>query len=215
MARALESVVAFYNKRRTREQFIKEGEGAQMDAHLLSLLLRRRGAAPASRAGLQPSLIAAGLWRHQSPIKDYSLTTLGKKLIKIGAKVGAVAVTPRSRWRGSAFRGPVCGHPTDNRRVTVPADQRELCFYPVLGLHQREKCALRIENSAVAGRASTVPASRCALSGPPGLFATAPPSRRHKLRGSLEPNRGPSGESQLYSGREGKCACAARHRVSV
>jgi hypothetical protein len=39
------------------------------------------------------------------PIKDWSLTTLKEKLIKIGAKVVSHAVTPRSSWRRWPFHG--------------------------------------------------------------------------------------------------------------
>ena len=37
------------------------------------------------------------------PIKDWSLTTLKEKLIKIGAKVSATAVMSPSRWPRSPF----------------------------------------------------------------------------------------------------------------
>ena len=39
------------------------------------------------------------------PIKDWSLTTLQEKLIKIGTKVVSMAVTSPSRWRKSPSHG--------------------------------------------------------------------------------------------------------------
>lgn len=54
MARRAENVIAFYNKRGTCEQWIKEGKGAQMDTAFLPLLRCQRRAPPASCARLQP-----------------------------------------------------------------------------------------------------------------------------------------------------------------
>jgi len=54
MSRPAERVVVFYNKRGTCEQWIKEGKGDQVDAAVVPDVRRQRGAAPASRACLQP-----------------------------------------------------------------------------------------------------------------------------------------------------------------
>ncbi len=54
LSRPAERVVAFYNRRGTCEQWIKEGKGDQVDAAVVPDVRRQRGAAPASRACLQP-----------------------------------------------------------------------------------------------------------------------------------------------------------------
>ncbi len=57
-----------------------------MDPAIMPLALRRRGAASASCARLQSRQPPAHAG-HPEPIKDWSLTSLREKLIKIGAKV--------------------------------------------------------------------------------------------------------------------------------
>jgi len=52
MSRPVERVVAFYSKRGTCDQWIKEGKGAIK--WVVTNVRRQRGAAPASRARLQP-----------------------------------------------------------------------------------------------------------------------------------------------------------------
>jgi hypothetical protein len=87
MARPAENVVAFYNKRGTCEQWIKEGKGAIKWTRLSC----RSFAANAVR--LQLHALACNLGNFlrtlatPEPIKDWSLTSLKEKLIKIGAKV--------------------------------------------------------------------------------------------------------------------------------
>jgi hypothetical protein len=87
MTRPVERVVAFYNKRGTCEQWIKEGKGAIKWTRLSC----RTFAANAVR--LQLHALAHNLGNFlrtlatPEPIKDWSLTTLKDKLIKIGAKV--------------------------------------------------------------------------------------------------------------------------------
>jgi hypothetical protein len=87
MARSPENVVAFYNKRGTCEQWIKEGKGAIKWTRLSC----RSFASNAVR--LQPHALAYNLGNFlrtlatPEPIKDWSLTSLMEKLIKIGAKV--------------------------------------------------------------------------------------------------------------------------------
>jgi hypothetical protein len=73
MSGPAERVVAFYNKRGTCEQWIKEGKGAIKWTRLSC----RTFAANAVRLQLATP----------EPIKDWSLMTLKDKLIKIGAKV--------------------------------------------------------------------------------------------------------------------------------
>src|SRR5262249_7296495 len=58
----------------------------QVDATVVPNVRRQRGAAPASCARLQPGNFLRTLATPE-PIKDWSLTTLKDKLIKIGAKV--------------------------------------------------------------------------------------------------------------------------------
>jgi Transposase DDE domain group 1 len=87
MARPAENVVAFYNKRGTCEQWIKEGKGAIKWTRLSC----RSFAANAVR--LQLHALAYNLCNFlrtlatPEPIKDWSLTSLKEKLIKIGAKI--------------------------------------------------------------------------------------------------------------------------------
>jgi hypothetical protein len=86
-ARSAERVVAFYNKRGTCEQWIREGKAA-INWMRLSC---RTFAANAVR--LQLNALAYNLGNFlrtlatPEPIKDWSLTSLKEKLIKIGAKV--------------------------------------------------------------------------------------------------------------------------------
>src|SRR5262249_12270244 len=87
MTRPAERVVAFYNKRGTCEQWIKEGKGAIKWTRLSC----RTFAANAVRLQLHALAYNLGnLLRTLAtlePIKDWSLTSLKHKLIKIGAKV--------------------------------------------------------------------------------------------------------------------------------
>jgi hypothetical protein len=87
MARRAESVVGFYNKRGTCEQYIKEGKGAIKWTRLSC----RSFAANAVRLQLHALAYNLGNFLRTlatpEPIKDWTLTTLKEKLIKIGAKV--------------------------------------------------------------------------------------------------------------------------------
>jgi hypothetical protein len=87
MARAAENVVAFYNKRGRCEQWIKEGKGAIKWTRLSC----RTFAANAVRLQLHALAYNLGNFLRTlatpEPIKDWSLTSLKEKLIKIGAKV--------------------------------------------------------------------------------------------------------------------------------
>ena len=85
--RPAERVVAFYNKRGTCEQWIKEGKGAIKWTRLSC----RSFAANAVRLQLHALAYNLGNFLRTlatpEPIKDWSLTSLKEKLIKIGAKV--------------------------------------------------------------------------------------------------------------------------------
>ena len=85
--RPAENVVAFYKKRGTCEQWIKEGKGAIKWTRLSG----RSFAANAVRLQLHALAYNLGNFLHTlatpEPIKDWSLTTLKERLIKIGAKI--------------------------------------------------------------------------------------------------------------------------------
>jgi hypothetical protein len=81
------SVVAFYNQRGTAEQWIKEGKGAIKWTRLSCRLFSGN----AVRLQLHPLAYNLGKFLRTlatpEAIKDWSLTSLREKLIKIGAKV--------------------------------------------------------------------------------------------------------------------------------
>ena len=87
LARPAERVVAFYNHRGTCEQYIKEGKGAIKWTRLSC----RSFAANAVRLQLHALAYNLGNFMRTlalpEPIRDWSLTSLREKLIKIGAKV--------------------------------------------------------------------------------------------------------------------------------
>jgi hypothetical protein len=87
LSRPAERVVAFYNKRGTCEQWIKEGKGA-----IKWTRLSRRSFA-ANTVRLQLHALAYNLANFMrtlalpEAVKQWSLTSLREKLVKIGAKV--------------------------------------------------------------------------------------------------------------------------------
>ena len=87
LARPAANVVAFYNKRGTCEQWIKEGKGAIRWTRLSC----RSFAANAVRLQLHALAYNLGNFLRTlatpEPIKDWSLTSLREKLIKIGARL--------------------------------------------------------------------------------------------------------------------------------
>jgi Transposase DDE domain group 1 len=87
LSRSAERVVAFYNKRGAAEQWIKEGKAAIKWTRLSC----RSFAANAVRLQLHALAYNLGNFLRTlatpEPIKDWSLTSLKEKLIKIGAKV--------------------------------------------------------------------------------------------------------------------------------
>jgi hypothetical protein len=87
MSRLAKNVVAFYNHRGTAEQWIKEGKGAIKWRRLSC----RSFSANAVRLRLHALACYLGNFLRTlatpKPIKDWSLTSLKGKLIKIGANV--------------------------------------------------------------------------------------------------------------------------------
>ncbi|MGH6891281.1 MAG: IS1380 family transposase, partial [Dongiaceae bacterium] len=87
LSRPAERVVAFYNQRGTAEQWIKEGKNAMKWTRLSCCSF----AANAVRLQLHALAYNLGNFLRTlatpEPIKDWSLTSLKEKLIKIGAKV--------------------------------------------------------------------------------------------------------------------------------
>ena len=87
LSRPAENIVAFYNQRGTCEQWIKEGKGAIRWTRLSCRLFS------ANAVRLQLHALAYNLGNFLrnlatlEPIKDWSLTSLKEKLIKIDAKV--------------------------------------------------------------------------------------------------------------------------------
>jgi hypothetical protein len=87
MTRPAERVIAFYNQRGTAKQWIKEGK----NAIIWSRLSCRRFAANAAR--LQLHAMAYNLANFlrtlalPNEVKQWSMTTLRNRLVKIGAKV--------------------------------------------------------------------------------------------------------------------------------
>jgi Transposase DDE domain group 1 len=94
MSRPAERVVAFYNKRGRAEQWIKEGKGAIKWTRLSC----RTFAANAVRLQLHALAYNLGNFLRTlatpEPIKDWSLSSLKEKLIKIGAKVVSHGLSP-------------------------------------------------------------------------------------------------------------------------
>ena len=87
LSRPAERVVAFYNQRGTSEHWIKEGKGAIKWTRLSC----RTFAANAVRLQLHALAYNLGNFLRTlatpEPIKEWSLTSLREKLIKIGAKL--------------------------------------------------------------------------------------------------------------------------------
>jgi hypothetical protein len=91
-----ERVVAFFNKRGTREQWIKEGNGASKWTRLSCCSF----AANAVRLQLHALAYNLGNFLRTlatpEPIKDWSLSSLKEDLIKIGAKPDALVAVRTS-----------------------------------------------------------------------------------------------------------------------
>ena len=110
------STFAFYNKRGTCEQWIKEGKGAIGWTRLSCRLF----AANAVRLQLHALAYNLGNFLRTlatpEPIQDWSLTSLKEKLIKIGAKIVshgrdvAFQMAVARRLDPAAQARPACGH---------------------------------------------------------------------------------------------------------
>ena len=87
MVRQAENIVAFYNKRGTCEQWIKEGKARSNGRGFhVARSPPTRSAFSSTRSPYNLGNFLRTLATPE-PIKDWSLTSLKKKLIKIGAKV--------------------------------------------------------------------------------------------------------------------------------
>lgn len=105
LSRPAERVVAFYNRRGTAEQWIKEGKGAIKWTRLSC----RTFAANAVRLQLHALAYNFGNFLRTlatpEPIKDWSLTSLREKLIRSAPGWSAMAATSPSRWPRSPCQG--------------------------------------------------------------------------------------------------------------
>jgi hypothetical protein len=117
MARRAESVVGFCNKRGTCEQYIKERKGAIKWTRLSC----RSFAAHAARFQLHALAYNLGNFLRPlatpEPMRDWSLTTLKEKLIKIQDRREGGAPRPLCRLPDGGGRGsesPVRGHLEDD-----------------------------------------------------------------------------------------------------
>ena len=122
MSRPAENVVAFYNKRGTCEQWIKEGKGAIKWTRLSC----RSFAANAVRLQLHALAYNLGNFLRTlatpEPIKDWSLTTLKGEVDQDWREVvPAMAATSRSRWPRLPFRKSVRQHSAADCGVTTAA----------------------------------------------------------------------------------------------
>jgi hypothetical protein len=135
-------VVAFYNKRGTCEQWIKEGKGAINWTRLSC----RTFAANAVRLQLHALAYNLGNFLRTlatpEPIKDWSLTSLKEKLIKIGAKVVS---QPRSLSRLPNGRGrhSTAGVPGDSAADRGTAAPRSSMRRPCSCVHHQTTGGVR------------------------------------------------------------------------
>jgi hypothetical protein len=123
MARRAENVVGF-NKRGTCEQYIKEGKGA------IKWTRRSCRSFAANAVRLQLHALAYNVGNFlrtlatPEPIKDWTLTTLKEKLIKIGARVVSHArYLAFQMAEGRHCTRPVRGHLADDRELRLPPVQ--------------------------------------------------------------------------------------------
>ena len=87
MSRPAENVVAFYNKSGTCEQWIKEGKGAIKWTRLSCRTFAANAVWPQLHALAYNLGNFLRILAMPEPIKDWSLTSLKEKLIKIGTKL--------------------------------------------------------------------------------------------------------------------------------
>ena len=121
MARRAENVVAFYNKRGTCEQWIKEGKGAIKWTRLSC----RSFAANAVRLQLHALAYNLGNFLRTlatpEPIKDWSLTSLKEKLIKWGEGHQPRPLCRLPDGRGRHSEKSVRRHSMADRRTAADA----------------------------------------------------------------------------------------------
>jgi hypothetical protein len=136
MARADESVVAFYNKRATCERYCKEGKGTIN----WTRLSWRSFAANAVRLQLHALAYNLGNFPRTpatpEPIKDWTLTTLKEKLIRSARRSSITHATSSSRWRKSPATRPLRGHLADDHGAAVAA----------LGVHGMENSRVMVSS---------------------------------------------------------------------
>ena len=151
MSRPAERVVAFYNKRGTCEQWIKEGKGAIKWTRLSC----RTFAANAVRLQLHALAYNLGNFLRTlatpEPIKDWSLTSLNEKLITTFAPVVIHAATSHSRWPRSPSPGKCsrrfCGS-SQNYGRSRHQRQRDTLDCPAFTGYRQEECAQMLGKTA-------------------------------------------------------------------
>jgi hypothetical protein len=97
LSRPAERIIAFYNRRGTAEQWIKEGKGAIKWTRLSCRTFVPTRCVCSFTRSPTISAISCAHWRRRSRSRIWSLSSLKEKLIKIGAKV-------ISRGRSIAFQ---------------------------------------------------------------------------------------------------------------
>ncbi len=145
LSRPVDRVVAFCNKRGTCEQWIKEGKGAIKWTRLSC----RTFAANAVRLQLHALSYNLGNFLRTlatpEPIKDWSLTSLKEKLIKIGAKVVSHGRNVAFQMAEVAIHGKCsrrfCGSLRNYGR-SHHQHQRETLDGHALKINRREECVL-------------------------------------------------------------------------
>jgi len=119
MRRSSRSVVNFYNKRGTAEQWIKEGKGAIKWTRLSC----RTFAANAVRLQLHALAYNLGNFLRTlatpDQMKDWSLTSLREKLIKSARSLLVMAATLHSRWPRLLSRGTSSQNFSDRSPICV------------------------------------------------------------------------------------------------
>jgi hypothetical protein len=141
------NVVAFYNKRGTCEQWIKEGKGAIRWTRLSC----RSFAANAVRLQLHALAYNLGNFLRTldtpEPIKDWSLTSLKEKLIKIGAKAVSHGRYVAFRMAEVDIPRHLRRHPAAHSGTAAAADHVNSVNSICDAFHEkpRETCVLRTE----------------------------------------------------------------------
>jgi hypothetical protein len=158
MSRPAENVVTLYNKRGTCEQWIKEGKGAIKCTRLSC----RSFAANAVRLQLHALAYNLGNFLRTlatpEPLKEWSLTSLKEKLIKIGAKIVSHGHYVAFQMAEVAIpKNLFADHSADDRGTAAAARCIDSECVRCHASHQKpeEKCVLTTENSANSAFGST------------------------------------------------------------